>query len=345
MVHEAVPKVELHCHLIGVLNSQLLSDLATAGETVLVKPEAVTPVGWLEGPQGFADWLDRVEPYKSATWRQYLPILGWHIDRLISQNVVYAEVMISPLMFSRDLSEAADEFAEFQEWVWKRERQRIQIEFLFLVPRSLPDELIEKDIARCVALGRTGGICGISIAGLEQDCPASRFRRMFETLKDHGLGIEIHAGELGGPEEVVEALDVGLADRIGHGIAAFRDLALVERLCADKTHVEFCPTSNLKMGATPTIENHPIGRARDLGMNFSINSDDPGAFDCDMESECQLVAKTFGFSEADFRAVARNSLAARFQAKLRYPHDSRIVNLTGTKSGNRAEPSQTNLVE
>ncbi len=318
MVHETVPKVELHCHLIGVLNSQLLGDLSRTGETVLVEPDSVTPVGWSEGAQGFADWLERVEPYKSATWRTYLPILAWHIERLVAQGVVYAEVMISPLMFARDLGAAADEFAQFQEWVWVRERGRIQIEFLFLVPRSLPDELIEKDIARCVALGKTGCISGISIAGLEQDCPVSRFRRMFEALKEHGLGIEIHAGELGGPEEVCEALDVGLADRIGHGIAAFRDEELVARLCDENVHIEFCPTSNLKMGAVDSLACHPIGRARDLGMNFSINSDDPGAFDCDMATEFQLVEETFQFSKADFEAVARNSLGARFQKRLRY---------------------------
>ncbi|MCH9808530.1 MAG: hypothetical protein K0U74_12425 [Alphaproteobacteria bacterium] len=327
MVHETVPKVELHCHLIGVLNSALLGDLAKAGEKVLVEPCGVTPVGWGEGADGFANWLVRVDPYKSASWRQFLPILGWHIERLVAQNVVYAEMMISPLMFSRDLAQATDEFSEFQEWVWDRENGRIQIEFLFLVPRSLPDELIDKDIARCVALGKSQGISGISIAGLERDCPVSRFRRMFEVLKDHGLGIEIHAGELGDSEEVREAIDVGLADRIGHGIAAFTDDGLVDRLIADNVHIEFCPTSNLKMGAAKSIASHPIGRARDLGMNFSINSDDPGAFDCDMASEFQLVERAHDFSRPDFEAVARNSLLSRFQPKLRYQSDARIQHL------------------
>lgn len=317
MVHETVPKVELHCHLIGTLNAALLRELELAGERVLVRPETLQPVGFGDGPQGFADWLNRVEPYKSAGWRDYLPVLERHMQRLFEQGVVYAEMMISPMMFARDLGELVDEFAEFQDWVRARERGNLQVEFLFLVPRSLPDEFIDKDIARCIALAKTGGICGISIAGLEQDCPASRFERMFDVLKDHGLGIEIHAGELGGPEEVIEALDVGRADRIGHGIAAFRDERVVDRLREENVHIEFCPTSNLKMGAARDISSHPIGRARELGMNFSINTDDPGSFDCTMNSEFALIESEFGFSKADFEAVARNSLAARFQPKLR----------------------------
>lgn len=318
MVHETVPKVELHCHLIGTLSAGLLSELQREGKRVLVAPESVSPVRFGDGPQGFANWLQSVEVYKSACWRDYLAILEKHIERLIAQGVVYAELMISPMMFDRRIPALVDEFAEFQAWVRAREGGRIQVEFLFLVPRSLPDEVVGNEIARCIALARTGGICGISIAGLEQDCPVFRLERMLRVFKDHGLGIEIHAGELGGPEEVAEALDVGLADRIGHGIAAFRDAELVRRLCEEQVHLEFCPTSNLKMDAVQDIASHPIGRARDLAMNFSINTDDPGAFDCDMDSEFALVEKTFGFTKTDFLTVARNSLRARFQETLRY---------------------------
>lgn len=317
MVHEAVPKVELHCHLIGVLTPALLRDLHASGEEILVAPESAKPVALGEGPDGFGEWLVRVEPYKTASWRTYLPILGWHIEQLIAQGVVYTELMISPMMFSRDFGELAEEFSEFRTWVRECEAGRIQLEFLFLVPRSLPDEFIAKDTERCILLAKEDGIAGISIAGLETDQPATRFSRMCRELKDHGLGVEIHAGELGGPEEVIEAIDVCGADRIGHGIAAFEDQDLVARLRDEQVHLEFCPTSNLKMGAAVSIQQHPIGLARELGLNFSINTDDPGAFGCTMASEFQLVAEHFGFSSSDFESVARNSLASSFAKQIR----------------------------
>jgi len=72
------------------------------------------------------------------------------------------------------------------------------------------------------------------------------------------------------------------------------------------------------MGAARDIASHPIGLARDLNMNFSINTDDPGSFDCTMNSEFALIESEFGFGKVDFQAVARNSLAARFQRNLRY---------------------------
>lgn len=79
-----------------------------------------------------------------------------------------------------------------------------------------------------------------------------------------------------------------------------------------------CPTSNLKTGSVDSIDVHPVRIARDLGMNYSINTDDPGIFECSMNSEYQLLANAFGFSEDEFRRIYQNSLNARFQEKLRY---------------------------
>jgi adenosine deaminase len=78
-----------------------------------------------------------------------------------------------------------------------------------------------------------------------------------------------------------------------------------------------CPTSNLKTGSVPNIEAHPIRRARDLDLSFSINTDDPGPFECSLASEYELLAEMFGFDENDFRRIYTNSLEARFQAELR----------------------------
>jgi len=79
-----------------------------------------------------------------------------------------------------------------------------------------------------------------------------------------------------------------------------------------------CPTSNIRTAAVKQIEDHPIGRAYALGLNVSINTDDPGAFECTLAGEFQVVARTFGFTVADFQRVARDSLSARFQSTLRH---------------------------
>ena len=108
------------------------------------------------------------------------------------------------------------------------------------------------------------------------------------------------------------ALEHGYPDRIGHGVSLFQDPALVELFRERQIHVEMCPTSNIKTGSVARTEEHPIRRARDLGLNFSINTDDPGPFLNSLMSEYQLLAGVFGFDEADFQQIYENTLKSRF---------------------------------
>src|SRR5207247_481664 len=115
-----------------------------------------------------------------------------------------------------------------------------------------------------------------------------------------------------------DALEYGFPTRIGHGVAIFEDPRLLGRIQELGIHVEMCPTSNVKTGSVPNIEAHPVRLARDLDLSFSINTDDPGAFECSMNSEYELLEQLFGFQEDDFARVYANSLEARFQPRLRY---------------------------
>jgi adenosine deaminase len=126
------------------------------------------------------------------------------------------------------------------------------------------------------------------------------------------LGIEIHAGERCGADSVWRALEYGFATRIGHGVSAFSDPVLVDHLAAQKIHLEFCVTSNCKLGVIPSPSHHPLMRAWERGIPFSINTDDPGPFECSMLSECELIQRTFGLNEAHFQQIHHNTLANRF---------------------------------
>jgi adenosine deaminase len=131
------------------------------------------------------------------------------------------------------------------------------------------------------------------------------------------VGIEIHAGEWCGPESVRDALENGFPHRLGHAVSLFDDPRLPDLAGERGIHLELCPTSNVKTGSIARIEDHPVRRALDLGLSFSINTDDPGAFECSVASEYELVSRVFGFTDDDFRRVFDNSLAARFQPSLR----------------------------
>jgi adenosine deaminase len=245
------------------------------------------------------------------------PILAAHVRSLREQQVVYTELMISPAMFGA--GGLLTGFQRWREWSLEMEEGRIQIEFLMVVPRSLSPEALERDTANFIELRRRDLIAGVALAGPEAGESIGRFETAFLRWRDAGLGIEIHAGEHSGPESVWDALRHGRPDRLGHALSAFQNSALIDYLRASRIHVEFCPTSNVCTGAVESMERHPIGRAREAGLNFSVNTDDPGAFECSLSTEYGRVADNFGFSGGDFSAIFRQSLSARFARNLRYP--------------------------
>jgi aminodeoxyfutalosine deaminase len=254
-----------------------------------------------------------------------------HAAALIAQNVVYAEVMLSPTMFPRERDSLLAEFAAWREWAFSLEQGRVQIEFVMVVPRTLAVELLERDTVNFLALRQAGLIAGVAVVGVETGESLKRFAPWFERWRDAGLGLEIHAGEHTGPESVRDALDYGSPGRLGHALSAFRDAELVDRIRSQGVHIEFCLSSNLATGALTRLSEHPVVRALQEGLSFSLNTDDPGAFACTMNGEYGKAADAFGFKAQDFQAIYEKSLAARFAPVLRYPATS-ITPWAGTGS-------------
>jgi len=311
-------KVELHCHLLGVISPSILSRIQRDGGTVLVEPDALAARYPVTDLESFRCWVDALKPYQCPAPELMRPILAAHVQSLIAQNVVYTEIMVSPTMFPSERRLFFSAFHRWREWTSELEQGRIQIEFVAVVPRTLAPELLDRDTATFLELKRQGLICGVALVGPENGESIERFRPAFHSWKEAGLGIEIHAGEHSGPESVWEAIRVANPDRLGHALSAFRDPALIEYIISHGLHVEFCPTSNVRTGAVQKMEEHPMRQARDMGLSFSLNTDDPGAFGCSMESEFEIAASMFGFRTDDFQSVFRASVAARFQPNLKY---------------------------
>ena len=313
-----LPKVELHCHLLGVIRPALLESIRRESGPILVTPEALAGAYPVCGLPVFQQWLEILRPYQCANAEAMRPILAAHVSDLIAQRVVYAEIMLSPSMFPRERGAMLDAFHRWRAWTFELEQGKIQIEFLLVVPRTLDAGRLEHDQAMCLELRREGLIVGVALVGVETGESIARFTQAFHAWRDAGLGIEIHAGEHSESGSVRDAIENGHPHRLGHGLSAFHDLALLDSIRANQIHIEFCPTSNLCTGAVASIGQHPIGMAKTQGLSFSLNTDDPGTFDCSMESEYETVAQAFGFGPADFMEVFRQSLAARFEPRLRY---------------------------
>lgn len=319
--------MELHCHLIGIISAALLRQLKVTHHHTLITPEALQNLEPVRNRQAFLDWLVMMSPYQSASSAYFLPVLDQHIKQLANQNVCYTEIMLSPTIFPQGTSEALAALGNFRQNLNSLERHSVQIELVMVIPRSLPDDKLKADTEKFIEMYREGLIVGVAVVGLEDtmDTTIKHLYSSLKRLKDTGMGIEIHAGEHGGPEAVRDVLDSQLADRIGHGISAFHDPQLIDRLDRENVHLEFCPTSNLSLGVVKSIETHPVGIALERHMNFSINTDNPGMFGCSLTDEFEQVTVAFSLSDEDRWQIFGNSLKSRFQPALRYIDEAELT--------------------
>ena len=153
---------------------------------------------------------------------------------------------------------------------------------------------------------------GFGIAGDEQAGKPKDFAWSFDCAREAGLRLTAHAGEWGGPESVRDALDDLGVERIGHGVRAIEDLALVDRLAEDGIVLEVCPGSNVALGVYPDWRAHPIEKLRSRGVKVTVSTDDPPFFHTTMSHEFDRLADAFGWDEGEFDALNRGALDAAF---------------------------------
>lgn len=304
-----LPKVELHCHLFGVLTPQMIRAIQQQMPDFPISADELADLYPVNDFDSFWRWWQPIHRLRMSDPVFFHPILLMYIEQLKAQHVRYAEINIPTISVEqvqvmRQLADAA-------------ETPDFQIEFIAAIGRQRPLDESRNAVDLAIDLFKEGLICGFMSVGDESARPIRDFAAEFDRIYSAGMGIEIHAGEWRGPESVWDAINYGHPQRIGHGVHAFEDDKLIAYLIDNNIHIEMCPTSNLLTGSIPDIDHHPLGRARDLGMSISINTDDPGVFSCDMNSEFRLSAEHFGFTEDDFQQVYEQSLAARFQPDLR----------------------------
>jgi len=150
-------------------------------------------------------------------------------------------------------------------------------------------------------------VVAIGLAG-DESYPAAPFAEVFLAAREAGLHLVHHAGETAGPASVWEALTVGHADRIGHGIRALEDPDLVTELRKRRVPLEVCPSCNVLLGLTPSLTEHPLPRMVEAGLMVTVNTDG----ETPLAAEYQRIREVFGYSDIDLANLARASVAASF---------------------------------
>jgi adenosine deaminase len=310
----ALPKAELHLHLEGAIDPVTVVELAARyGDTVAP--------GQVAARYATHDFASFIEAYKWVTSylrapADYALAARETAERLLAQNVVYAEITLSAGVMLLRKQDPAANFRAIREAVLPYESLGLRLQWIFDCVRQFgPGPAM--DVA-CIAVAlRDEGVVAFGIGGDELALPASDFRAAFDHAASGGLRRVAHAGEIGGPDSIRDALTFLGAERIGHGIAATRDPALVDMLRERKTHLEICPISNLCTGALARqighdqaqLQHHPLPDLLRAGVSLSISTDDPAMFNTDLQRE-YLAALEMGISPRELARVA----AAAFQA-------------------------------
>jgi adenosine deaminase len=314
--HQTLPKAELHCHLDGVLSRTLLDKIRQQDPSYPVHPVEMEQFYPVNGYERFIDWWNVLAPIKGKM-AYFFPILFHHVEALKAQNVRYTEIMVGYGFLPDDTSLAIEQLLLLRQQTHQQEQGAIQVEFLLAHGRNRTAEEFHARLERTLALWEAGLIVGVGVAGIEQGYPIQPLTRTMRALHEAGVKLQVHAGEWCGPESVWDALKFGYPDRIGHGVHLFEDARLVALFQENQIPLEFSPTSNLRTGSIDHLDAHPLRRALDLGMNFSLNTDDPGVFEVTLTEEYELAARQFGFTQEDLRWVYENTVKARFQPELR----------------------------
>jgi adenosine deaminase len=159
---------------------------------------------------------------------------------------------------------------------------------------------------------RDCGVVGVDLAGDEENYPPALFARALALAREGGLGVTAHAGEFAGPSSVWTAIYQLGARRIGHGIRAVEDPALVDYLRDHRVTLEICPTSNIRLGLAPSLSGHPLRLLIDAGVPVTINSDDPLLLGTDLSREMEHVARALDLTEAHLREMMAAAARAAF---------------------------------
>jgi adenosine deaminase len=305
-------KAELHCHIDGLLDAAMVQALRDEGRDLGLPCDALAAVCPVDSAAGWERYRELVEPYLQPHGQRLAWLLAHHLRRLVAQRVGYAEIFVSGMLFPRGEDPAAygERFRALRA-VCDAFAPHLQVGLVACIGRGPPHRL-ERQAAAILALHREQLVCGVALAGDELAGPIAPSRAIFERFRGEGLGIEIHAGEIGGADSVRDAIEHGFPHRLGHGLPVVADPALVDLVRERQIHLELCPTSNLRLGVVTDITRHPIARALEVGLPLSINTDDPGPFGCSLTSEYQLVRDTFGFEDADFARILAWTKAAAF---------------------------------
>lgn len=308
----ALPKAELHLHIEGSLEPELLFKLAQRNKVDI-------PFGSVEEVRAayrFSNLQDFLDIYYQGmsvlrTEEDFFDLTMAYLNRARADNVRHAEIFFDP---QGHTARGVPFDVAISGIVTALSMAKMQFGMTTKLIMCFLRHLSEEDASETLKQAENwlDRIAGVGLDSSEVGHPPSKFARVFKAAKERDLKLVAHAGEEGPPDYVHEALDLLAIDRLDHGNRSLEDDALVARLAREEMTLTVCPLSNLKLCVIDDMTAHPIKRMLDLGLRATVNSDDPSYFGGYMNDNFNAVINALPLTREDIKTLARNSFLGAF---------------------------------
>lgn len=308
----ALPKAELHLHIEGSLEPELMFALAKRNgiDIPYASVEEVRAAYSFSRLQDFLDiYYAGANVLREA--EDFRDLATAYFDRIAADNVRHAEIFFDPQTHTdRGISFDTVMQGLLAGMDDAKARHGITSKLILCFLRHLDEDAAFATLE--AAEPWLDSIEGVGLDSSEVGHPPSKFARVFAAAKAKGLKLVAHAGEEGPPEYVYEALDLLHIDRLDHGNRAMEDAVLVERLAGEQMTFTVCPLSNLKLCVVDDIADHPIDTMLRSGIRATVNSDDPAYFGGYVNDNFRAIAAKGTLTRDDMVTLARNSFLGSF---------------------------------
>lgn len=331
---QSLPKAELHLHLRGAIPLPVLAELlnrrdlevalAGASEQVRATFESYGNIRPFLAARG--DWsaeevagLFQYRDLRNFLYTFYFTSFLFHtaddlrllirgvLEELARQRIVYAEICISAVEYVARGIPFPEVVACLEE---ATQHASVRVQWIVDLVRDSGPESALTQLRELIAM-QSSAIIGITLGGSEGSFPAGQFRGVYALALEHGLRLTVHAGEALGPASIREAVERLRPERIGHGVRAIEDPALVSDLAARRIPLEICPTSNVFTSVCPSLLAHPVRALFAAGIPITINSDDPTFFRTTLADEYACLP-ALGFSKEEVLDILGNGFRYAF---------------------------------
>jgi len=307
---QQLPKVELHVHLDCSLSYKVVQKLLPGTSQAQYEEKFVAPdncgslTEYIKCASASIDIMQTKEQLELVTLD--------FIEQLKTDNVIYCEVRFAPLQHLKQGLTAEEVVESVNSTISKATADlNMEVRMILCSLRHFSEVQSMQTIELVKAFSGTN-VVGFDLAADEAGYPIDEHKSAFEFAENHGIPCTCHAGEACGPKNVWEAIDELHVQRIGHGVRSYEDSTLMNYLKEKDIHLEVCPTSNIKTGIYPKLEEHNIDKIYKTGTSLSVNTDGRSLSNVTLADEYQSLNKHFNWQLQDYLNVNLMAIEAAF---------------------------------